>query len=89
MSSEDWKKLVENPISAGRCVYWLSWFVCFLVYALFIRYFLSRVIPAVVETYIDNPVFFVVDFFDDVSFLFSVTLFFVVRTGAFARRFFD
>lgn len=75
MSSEDWKKLVENPISAGRCVYWLSWFVCFLVYALFIRYFLSLVIPAVVETYIDNPVFFVVDFLSCIaSAVFSVQI---------------
>jgi len=60
MSDEDWLKLVERPILSGRIVYWSSWFICFVVYSLFIRYFLSLVIPDFIKEYVDDPVFRVV-----------------------------
>lgn len=62
MSDDDWLKLVERPIISGRFVYWVSWLICFVVYSLFIRYFLSLVIPDFIENYIDGPVFLVVSY---------------------------
>lgn len=54
MSTDDWDRLVEKPISAGRTVYWFTWTVCFSLYACIVYYFLSLAAPALVEKYFDS-----------------------------------
>ena len=53
MSADDWKRLVEKPISSGRTVYWLAWTVCFCLYAAIVHYFLSLAAPSFVANHID------------------------------------
>lgn len=53
MSADDWKRLVEKPISSGRTVYWLAWTVCFCLYAAIVHYFLSLAAPNFVVNHID------------------------------------
>ncbi|QZA97744.1 hypothetical protein K3369_29220 [Pseudomonas mandelii] len=58
MSTDDWQRLVEKPISAGRTVYWLAWTVCFCLYAAIVHYFLSLAAPSFVENHIDFYFFY-------------------------------
>lgn len=53
MSADDWHRLVDKPIRAGRTVYWYAWTVCFCLYASIVYYFLSLAAPDVVENYFD------------------------------------
>ncbi|MCI8208126.1 hypothetical protein AUC61_01140 [Pseudomonas sp. S25] len=54
MSADDWHRLVEKPISAGRTVYWFAWTVCFFLYASIVHYFLSLAAPDVVDKYFNS-----------------------------------
>lgn len=50
LSDSDWKELVERQIHAGRRVFWRTWLICLLLYALISIYLIDVAFPDVYST---------------------------------------